>query len=268
MHHSRLVWTALALWATAGTTTLALACDNAKSAQASAVTAAVSGSGSSACKAHGATAAKMADGCTAEMAAACKAHGATAGMDHCNGKGASATSAALNGRTPNSVDAVFAGSGAACNHGTSAKSAAKSGACSGEGMASMARGSRHADCDACVDMVKCSEQIEAAGGRSQIVPLKNGVMIVYTAETAEGIRAIKSAVAERNERMAIYTSSGDKAHLCSQCKSMRGAAASGKLTREVVSIEGGCLTLMTSTDTKIVAQLHSMTGVTASRVKS
>jgi hypothetical protein len=49
---------------------------------------------------------------------------------------------------------------------------------------------------------------------------------------------------------------------------MRGAMASGKLTREMVTIEGGCLTLMTSSDPAIVAKLHGLVGQqTASRVK-
>ena len=39
---------------------------------------------------------------------------------------------------------------------------------------------------------------------------------------------------------------------------MRGAIASGKLTREVVNIEGGCLTLMTSSDPAMVAKIHAM----------
>jgi hypothetical protein len=145
---------------------------------------------------------------------------------------------------------------------------AKEHSCGGEGMASMASRNGHDDCDACGDMVKCAEQIESAGGRTQMVPLKNGVMFVYTAETAEGIRAIKAAITERNERINSYASAGNKAHLCPQCKSMRGAAASGKLTREVVSIEGGCLTLMTSNDPAIVAQLHAMTGATNAHSKS
>jgi hypothetical protein len=66
------------------------------------------------------------------------------------------------------------------------------------------------------------------------------------------------------------TASGDKARLCSDCKAMRGAAASGKLSREIVNIEGGCLTLITSTDPALVARLHSLAGTgthTAARMK-
>jgi len=251
--------------------------------------------------AHGtaATAAAMAQ-CSAEMAAACKAKGASARMDHCAMKGAKATSAAAEG-CPMSGAGVTADAKSCSAHGASAvtadskacphgaASAATAGtscsmkgakntaaaighegksSCNGEGMANVAGRNAHADCDACGDMVKCADEISAAGGHAEMVPLKNGVMWVYTAESAEGIRAIKAAVSERNARLASYTGDDAKSHLCSQCKAMRGAAASGKLTREVVSIEGGCLTLMTSTDPAIVAQLHAMTGMTVTRTKS
>ena len=50
---------------------------------------------------------------------------------------------------------------------------------------------------------------------------------------------------------------------------MRGAVASGKLTRELVPIEGGVLTLMTSNDPAVVARLHEMAGTQLSaRTKS
>ena len=325
MHHSRLVWTALALWAVAGTTTLALACDTAKDAQTSAVSASATCTAAmaakctpemaAACKAHGASAAAMSQ-CSAEMAAACKAHGASAAaMSQCSMKGAKATSASASGCSMagaavtadanacaahgtaaavtadakacphGAVSATVAGGGATCgmkgaaaagNSATCSKGAAATttagnaskSLCSGEGLANVAGSGAHADCDACGDMVKCAEEISAAGGRAQMVPLKNGMMFVYTAESAAGIRAIKQAVSERSQRLATYSSAGGGTHLCPQCKAMRGAAASGKLTREVVSIEGGCLTLMTSNDPAIIAQLHAMTGMAAARTKS
>jgi hypothetical protein len=131
----------------------------------------------------------------------------------------------------------------------------------------MAESSVHAECDGCADMAKCEEEILSAGGRVQVVPLKNGVMYVYTAESSAGVRAVQAAVAHRNERMVAWTTAGDHVHLCSECKTMRGAAASGKLSREVINIEGGCLTLMTSNDATIVARLHEMASATATHTK-
>ena len=62
--------------------------------------------------------------------------------------------------------------------------------------------------------------------------------------------------------------SGDRAKLCPECKMVRGAIASGKLTRETVNIEGGCLTLMTSSDPSMVSKLHTMAGLSNGRAKS
>jgi hypothetical protein len=256
MKYSRLVWSALALWAIAGTTTLALACDQHKDASAA------SASNPLMLTAQGGH-------CSAAQAAACKAAGASAAaMDHC-AKGANASAAAMEhcAKGANTSAAAMAH----CAKGVSA--AAASAAlpnCGGQGMTRVAAMSGHADCDACKDMAACEQEILAAGGRSQIVPLKNGVMYVYTAGTAAGIRAVQAAVTHRSERMAAISSSStaDKTHLCSDCKAMRGAIASGKLNREVVSIEGGCLTLVTSNDPAIVARLHAMASAAENHTKS
>ncbi len=264
MNHSRLVWTALALWAVAGTTTIALACsDKAKGASAA----------SAACTAE------MAAKCTPAQAAACKSMGAAtavtasigtaAGAAGCPNAAATAITASasrtasLDGcphaataaaRKPATVTAVTAGAGASCY---------------GEGVAKVADRSAHLDCDACGDMAKCEQEISAAGGRAQVIPLKNGVMFLYTADASSGVHAVQAAVARRSERMMAMSATADRAHLCSECKAMRGAAASGKLTREVVNIEGGCLTLMTSNDPAIVARIHAMAGIPmAARTKS
>jgi hypothetical protein len=127
----------------------------------------------------------------------------------------------------------------------------------------------HADCDACVDMAACEQAIEAAGGQTQIVPLKNGVMFVYTAEGQNRVHAVQAAMARRTEHLVAMTGAGERATLCPVCKAFRGAVASGKLSRETVNIEGGCLTLMTSNDPSIVAKLHAMAGAqTTARIKS
>jgi hypothetical protein len=166
-----------------------------------------------------------------------------------------------------------------CNHGAKGasagstcgekSSAAAAGTCSGHGMTTTAARSSHGDCDACEDMAGCEQEIESAGANTQVVPLKNGVMFVYTADSPSSVHAVQAAMARRNDRMVQFAAAGDKAHLCSSCKEMRGATASGKLSREVVNIEGGCLTLVTSNEPSLVAKIHAMAGITtASRVKS
>jgi hypothetical protein len=158
-----------------------------------------------------------------------------------------------------------AAAGASCGE----KAAAAGGTCAGHGMTTTAARSIHGDCDACQDMAVCEQEIEAAGASTQVVPLKNGVMFVYTADTPASVHQVQAAMARRYDRMVQFAATGTKAHLCSSCKEMRGAAASGRLSREVVNIEGGCLTLVTSSDPALVAKIHAMAGITiASRVKS
>jgi hypothetical protein len=92
------------------------------------------------------------------------------------------------------------------------------------------------------------------------VPLKNGAMIVYTADTPAQIKQLQAMVAKRNEKMtAVYAGASD-AKLCEDCKQLRGAIASGKVNREVVNVERGVLALVTSNDHAVVQRIRNMTG--------
>jgi hypothetical protein len=236
---------------------MAAAC-RAKGAKTSAYT-----DGSSSCAGHSATtaahqcpymsgAASTAafDACTDKASAttaandhcAGKAAATMASSDHCAGKAsATATTAAKSG-SASKVSAMATGAGASC----------------GMGAAALGVKSAHNGCDACADLKMCYEELEAAGARTQIVPLKNGVMFVYTAETPGEVNAVQSAMSRRSEHLAQFVTAGDKAHLCPDCQLIRGAMASGKMNREVVNIEGGALTLMTSNDPAIVAKIHQL----------
>jgi hypothetical protein len=206
-----------------------------------------------------------ADHCGSAKASAvtASAHGA------CGSKSASATAVtAVNGAS--SSNTVFlAGANGSCGVKGARTSTAAAGQCSGHGMASMAATSGHADCEACVDMADCSGQLDAAGAHRQAVRLKNGIMYVYTADSPRTVSAVQAAVSRRAERIIRFASAGEKTRLCAECKAMRGAMASGKLNREVVNIEGGSLTLVTSNDPAVVAKIHAMADdKVAARVKS
>jgi hypothetical protein len=128
--------------------------------------------------------------------------------------------------------------------------------------------SMHIDCDACADMANCSDQLKSQGTQTQVVPLKNGVMFVYTAVTPGAVRAVQAAMVRRTEKLNAITASGDRANLCPDCRTMRGAMASGKMHRETVNIEGGCLTLFTSSDPVMVSKLRAMATAQSNRMKS
>jgi hypothetical protein len=104
-----------------------------------------------------------------------------------------------------------------------------------------------------------------AGATTQVVPLKNGVMYVYTADTPAGIRAVQSAVAHHQERLRAL---GLGARLCPECRALHAAYVHGKLSHEVLNIEGGCIMVTTSSDAAVVARIHLDAGIPGSpRVK-
>jgi hypothetical protein len=293
MKFARLVCTAIALTMVTGWATWSYACDQDKATTTSAKSAKgmkVSAAYVSATKASGTCTAEMAAHCTAEMAAACKAKMTSAtAASAANSKGMKVD--AVVASTSGNADACCMGkvsasaastSGSCAMKGASAAaasangacamktmSAAAAGQCNGHGMGAMASSNTPSDCEACIDGWDCNEALDAAGAHRQAVRLKNGVMYVYTADSQSKVSAVQAAVARRGDHMTRLAAAGDKAHLCAECKSMRGAIASGKLTREVVNIEGGSLTLITSTDPTVVAKIHAMADTkVAARTKS
>ena len=270
MKHSRLVLAALTVLLLGTWATLAFACES-KTKVSAATAATVSTKSSAACTPA------MAAQCTPEMAAACKAKGATtsavtASSSGCAAHKASAVTAsmtsgcgsktratAVTAAAPaKSVDAVTAA--APAGKSVDAVLTGSGGSCSGHGAAKSAK-AKSGDCDGCADMAFCEGEAKSMGATVQVVPLKNGVMYVYTALDPGKVHAVQASMERRSEHMASLLSAGDKAHLCPTCKSVRGAIASGKLNRELVNIEGGCLTLMTSNDPATLSQIFAMAGL-------
>lgn len=207
----------------------------------------------------GTSAAMAADHCAGtKSAAVAAAHGS------CAAKGTASASAITAGFNPEhcagmmGAATVAAGSGSCSAKGkVTAVAAGSGGQCSGHSTSAATR-MAHADCDACEDMILCSGELETAGTRTQVVPLKNGVMFVYTTEDPGKVSAVQSAMARRSDRLNQIVTAGDRARLCPECKTLRGAIASGKMTREVINIEGGALTLMTSNDPVMVKKIRAI----------
>ena len=219
-------------------------------------------------KSTGACTAEMAANCTPEMKAACaamkttaasakgKTNATVASMDHCAGMKASATTASMDHCAAMKNTATAAS--ASCSMKKNATTAMAAGSkCSSHGNASAMA---HGDCSACEELAMCEEDVRSTGARSKVVALKNGAMVVYTADSPENVRAVQNTVSRRNEQMLSAMKASTDGKLCNDCRSMRGAMASGKLHREVVNVESGCMTLITSTDRAIVQKIHAMTG--------
>jgi hypothetical protein len=260
--HARLFWTMVAVVAMA-TWVTAFACED-KAAKASArakgaaVTAAMEG-----CSAHKTAAAAAAtEGCAGHKSA--KAAMAAAGAEGCmHGNKNTAASAAGMCSQAKGVSAGMPG----CAHGAGAMTDMCAGHKTASAMAHADMDCAH--CASCTDMANCEKELDAAGAVIQVVRLKNGVMYVYTADAPGRVRTVQSAIARRGDEWTKLAVAGNGAKLCPPCKEMRGAAASGKLSRETVNIEGGCMTLLTSSDPGVVKRIYEMAGISnGNRTKS
>jgi len=116
-------------------------------------------------------------------------------------------------------------------------------------------------CDACDDWEACARELESVGASMQTMPLRNGIMHVFTADAPARVRVVQAALARHYERMSALITAGENARLCPACRALRGAAVSGKLAREIIKIEGGCITLTTSPDPTVVARIHAEAGI-------
>ena len=269
---------AAALVACGCTASVAIACDAHKSTKGTTATAATATNASAQ---KGAKGAKSAEACTPEMAAACASNanvaaamgcaptGATTavaasatkstkpvakGGDCCAMKGSKGVSTATT-----AVTAANQPKAASADH-CSDKSATATVAAAGAGMkcAAHAHAVAH-DCSACEDWTACEQEVAALGARAQVVSLKNGAMIVYTADSPANVKSLQTAIAKRHEKMLNSLSATNGKILCPECKALRGAVASGKLHREVVNVERGCMTLLTSNDKLVVEKIRTMT---------
>lgn len=280
MKKLRLVLASLAVVAVASWAVYAIACDKNKTSATNASAASATGcpyagekanlvqadasggcpmhattaSAGSACSAHGTSATAAGSGCSAhdtKGTGAAKATFVTASKDGkaggdacCMGKDAKSTSA----------------SNQACPHGSRAGGGAMTGvmACNGQGMTAAMCEGMNGKCDACADMANSDSELMQDGTDMQAVPIKNGVMFIYTASKPGQVSAIQSVMARRTDHLNKLVSAGDRAKLCPECRTMRGAMASGKVTREVVNIEGGALTLLTSNDPAMVKKIRAI----------
>jgi hypothetical protein len=168
--------------------------------------------------------------------------------------------AAVSLRAARVLDAVPAGMDRCCPHRVTRVGIVRTGGIAGGPPGSAPPPAPEA-CDACDDWEVCAGELEGVGASMQVMPLRNGVMRVFTADAPAGVRVVQAALARHYERMSALIASGEHSRLCAACREMRGAAVSGKLSREIIKIEGGCITLTTSTDPAVVMKIHAEAGI-------
>ena len=192
----------------------------------------------------------------------------SAGSSDCCGAKGTATAAA-SGSCASRGNSTAASSG--CTMG--GKSAMAAGNCAMHGTTAAGgkcdmAGATHGNCVVCTDETACDEELRGLNSHAQVVELRNGSMIVYTADTPENVRALQVSLARHNEQVMTALATNSDASLCGGCKSFRGAMASGKFSRELVNVKTGAQVLLTSNDPSIVQRIHDLTAAPVARIKS
>jgi hypothetical protein len=276
--HLRLV-ASLAAVVIAGSAVIAIACsdkDKKTSASAASATTALV---DDCCASKGAKSAKSAKSLKGAKGTSIQTASLTsAAAGSCAAKHAAATAA---GCAAKATAATMANAGGSCSaHGTMNSTAVNSSngqvdavlaggpGCSAHGSTAKAGKMAMHDCDACAEISMCGGDARDVSASVNIVRIKNGLMYVYTAEAPARVQAVQAEMSRRSDHVAAIMSAGNKAKLCGECKELRGAMASGKLNRELVNIEGGCLLLVTSSDAAVVSKLHAMTSAREKVAKS
>lgn len=186
--------------------------------------------------------------------ASCSPHATTAANAVATKSGSCCASGATN------ATAAASAKGSSCGVGTATAAAKSAGCCMGASAAANCdMKGVHGACAVCSDEATCGNDLRSSGVRSQVVALRNGAMLVYSADAPEGVRALQATVARFNDHIMNAYNSGS-ATLCGGCKTFRGAMASGKFVRELVNVKNGCQVLLTSTDRSLVRRIHDMTG--------
>ena len=117
-------------------------------------------------------------------------------------------------------------------------------------------------CEACGAWEVCAMELEGAGAGMQVhAPAQRRHVASTPPARPRGMRVVRSALTRYQQHMLALTTTGDAVRLCPACRLMRGAAASGRLTREVIPVEGGGILLMTSPDPAVVAMLRAEAGI-------
>lgn len=219
---------------------------------------------------HAACTAEMAAQCTPAMRAACQGNAAVAKAMGCETSKGVTTMNVVASAKPRAAAkggdcCAMKGSRGAATTAVAAVAPAGKGMdaefCASDKVSSYAShaAAMASQCASCESWVSCESDVRSLGAKAQVVPLKNGVMVVYTADSPGDVRVLQSAVAKRHDRMLAALAAGQQ-KLCDECKQLRGAMASGKLNREVVNVERGCMTLMTSSDRSVAQKIRVMNG--------
>ena len=77
------------------------------------------------------------------------------------------------------------------------------------------------DCVSCDASVACLEKVTAAGGTAEILPIANGIMVIYSTTVTKHVSDVQNAALERWDVMDKVIAGQAEGHLCASCCAAR-----------------------------------------------
>ncbi len=112
------------------------------------------------------------------------------------------------------------------------------------------------ECVSCDASVSCLERVTAAGGTAEIIPIANGLMVIYNTGMTKRVAEVQNAAMERWDVTDQIMAGKAEGHLCASCCAARTVLM--KADRQVYRTSTGVVAMVTSDDFTLVRELHRM----------
>ncbi len=112
------------------------------------------------------------------------------------------------------------------------------------------------ECVSCDASVSCLERVTAAGGTAEIIPIANGLMILYNTAMTKRVPEVQNAAIERWDVTDQIIAGKAEGHLCASCCAARTLLM--RSDRQIYRTSTGVVAMVTSDDFTMVRELHRM----------
>ncbi len=112
------------------------------------------------------------------------------------------------------------------------------------------------DCVSCDASVACLEKVTAAGGTAEIIPIANGLMVIYSTPNTHRVMDVQNAALERWDVMDKVIAGQAEGHLCASCCAARSLLSHAD--RQIYRTSNGIVTMFMADDASVVRELHRM----------
>ena len=112
------------------------------------------------------------------------------------------------------------------------------------------------DCVSCDASVHCQERVAQAGGSIEVVPISNGLMILYNTPVVRKVTDVQNAALDRWGIMDKVIAGKADGHLCHSCEQAKAVIA--KADHQVYKTSSGIVALITSDNPDVVREIQKM----------